>query len=158
MTIERALTEVQGRRVLKSTKTETSDRIVLIHPALRDYVVEHEHFMTNKFVLEDYQSPGVYRHHFVKYCKEHDLKYVPFGNMRSVYATLCGEAGCLDSLVSKSMGHSGKNIRERNYQTTTIKALQFNAEVFVEYLLSGDPDPERCRQMSPLFEAKEIAR
>ena len=54
--------------------------------------------------------------------------------MRSVYATLCAEAGCLDSIVSKSMGHSGGSVKAKNYQKATLKALKINAEIFAEYV------------------------
>ena len=54
--------------------------------------------------------------------------------MRSVYATLCAEAGCLDSIVSKSMGHTGGSVKDRNYQTATMKALKLNAETFADYV------------------------
>lgn len=54
--------------------------------------------------------------------------------MRSVYATLTAEAGCLDSLVSKSMGHTGNTVKEKNYQTVTMQALKLNASVFAEYI------------------------
>ena len=47
-------------------------------------------------------------------------------------ATTC--AGCLNSLVSKSMGHTGNSVREKNYQTVTIQALKLNASVFAEYI------------------------
>lgn len=54
--------------------------------------------------------------------------------MRSLYATLCSEAGCIDSVVSLSMGHTGNNIKQKNYQKLTRQALDNNAKTLAEYL------------------------
>ena len=60
------------------------------------------------------------------------------GYMRSVYATLSAEAGCLDSIVSKSMGHTGIDVRERNYMSVTMQALKLNATTLAGYIDFND--------------------
>lgn len=132
--IKNALTSVNGKKVLKESKTETSDRTVVIPNAFFNYVQKNIHSITNKKTLKEYISPQTYSRHWLKFCREHTLKHVKFGNMRSVYATLCSEAGCLDSIVSMSMGHSDGSVRSKNYQTATIKALKVNATIFSDYL------------------------
>lgn len=134
ITIERALTEVQGKKVLKETKTETSNRVVVLHKDFLPYLLRNNKSMKNKRYVKEYRAPGSYRACWSRYCKNNDIRYVPFGHMRSVYATLCSEGGCLDSVVSKSMGHSGATVKERNYQTATMKALMLNAELFANYI------------------------
>ena len=54
--------------------------------------------------------------------------------MRSLYATLCSEAGCIDSVVSLSMGHSGNTVKQSNYQKLTITAVSNNAKTLAKYL------------------------
>ena len=57
--------------------------------------------------------------------------------MRSVYATLSAEAGCLDSIVSMSMGHSSSQVstKQRHYQSLTSQSLKLNAKNFADYVL-----------------------
>lgn len=132
--IQRALTEVKGKLVLKEPKTSTSYRTVVIIDSFEDYLLEHTDYLTNKRTLSDYPYPLKLTKRWRRYCNSHDIPYVTFGNMRTVYATLCSEAGCVDSIVCKTMGHTGKSIKERNYQSTTIQALKLNAKALSDYI------------------------
>lgn len=132
--INKAVTDVCGRKVLKDTKTEYSKRIVALDGDLSLYLNQHKHLMTEKKTISDYKSPAVYTRQWKRYCEENNLKYVTFGNMRSVYATLCSEAGCIDSLVSMTMGHSGTTTKEKNYQNASLMAIKLNAEMLADYI------------------------
>lgn len=91
-------------------------------------------FVKQKRYVCDYVSPAVFTRHWLKYCTKNDIKHVTFGNMRTVYATLASEAGCVDSLVSMTMGHSGNTTKEKNSQKTSLMALKLNAETFANYI------------------------
>lgn len=132
--VKQALTEVNGKKILKEPKTDTSVRTVVLTEDFLDYLTEQWPRITNKKTLDEYDYPLKLTKRWRRYCKNNELPYVTFGNMRSVYATLCSEAGCLDSVVCKTMGHTGKTIKERNYQSSTLKALKFNAEILSEYI------------------------
>lgn len=132
--INRALTDVYGHKTLKDTKTTSSNRIVAIHWDFVNYIKAHMKYIKQKRYTCDYISPNVYTRHWLKYCTETNTKHVTFGNMRSVYATLASEAGCVDSLVSMTMGHRGGTTKERNYQKTSMMALKLNAETFAQYI------------------------
>lgn len=132
--IDRALTSVSGKKILKEAKTATSHRTVVIPPCFFDYVHDHLEFIKNKRYIKEYISPQTYTAHWRNYCKKTGTNHVTFGHMRSVYATLSAEAGCIDSVVSLSMGHSDGSVRSKNYQKATLQALRINATIFQEYL------------------------
>ena len=132
--INKAVTNVGGKKVLKDTKTMSSERTVVLHKSFLDYVNSNINNLTYKHCLKDYTNPGVLTKNFRYYCRRNDLNFIPFGNMRSVYATLCAEAGCVDSIVSMSMGHAGDSVKQKNYQSMTLKALKLNATALSDYI------------------------
>lgn len=134
ISINKAVTSVNGKKVIKDTKTLTSTREVVLHKRFTDYLNANTQGLQYKRSLQDYPHPQSLTKSFRLYCKRNNLDFIPFGNMRTVYATLSAEAGCVDSIVSMSMGHAGNNIKQKNYQKMTIKALKMNATAFVEYL------------------------
>ncbi len=139
ISISRALTSVKGKKVLKETKTASSTRIVALDGRFQEYLLQHSVFMKNKRTLFEYTDASVLTKRWRKYCKRNDILYTPFGVMRSIYATICSEAGCIDSVVSMALGHSSssaKSVKLRHYQTPTMKALKINAECFADYVLS----------------------
>ncbi|MDO5329591.1 MAG: hypothetical protein Q4E88_05820 [Coriobacteriia bacterium] len=87
-------------------------------------------------------NPLIVTKRWRKYCDRNNIKYIPFGNMRSVYATLCAEAECVDSIVCKTMRHCGGSIKEKNYQAATLNALKFNADMLAEYINFKYTTPE----------------
>lgn len=134
ITVRQAVTSVNGSKVIKEVKTPTSARTIALHRDFTKYLSEHNKFMTNKRTLADYLNPASFNRNWHNYCDRNGIKYCPMGFMRSVYATLSAEAGCLDSVVSKSMGHIGNNVRERNYMSATMQALKLNATTLAEYI------------------------
>ena len=69
------------------------------------------------------------------YVMEAKIEYVRPGDMRSVFATLHGEAGTPDSLVSLAMGHAdGGSTKARNYQQRTRRGLIVAADSLSDYL------------------------
>ncbi|MDO5329049.1 MAG: site-specific integrase [Coriobacteriia bacterium] len=134
VSVNQAVTSVNGTKVLKDVKTATSKRTVALHRDFRNYLSEHEQYMKNKRTLKEYLCPQSFNRNYRKWCNNHNVHYMPMGYMRSVYATLSAEAGCIDSVVSKSMGHTGNDIRERNYMSVTMQMLKLNATQLAEYI------------------------
>lgn len=133
-TIDKALTEVHGKKILKTTKNNTSTRFIALHPDFVPYFYDNIKYLTKKEKLDDYPYPLKLTKKWKRFCTNNNIEHIPFGSMRSVYATLCSEAGCIDSIVGKTMGHSGNSIKERNYQNATKQALKINSEIFAEYI------------------------
>ena len=105
-----------------------------------DYVLRNAHFITNKRTLAEYDAPRNLTTRWRGYCERNNILYTPFGVMRSIYATLSAEAGCLDSIVSMSLGHSSSQVstKQRHYQTLTSQALKINATNFADYIFKKD--------------------
>ncbi|MDO5426664.1 MAG: hypothetical protein Q4F54_02690 [Coriobacteriia bacterium] len=55
--ITQALTEVDGRKVLKEPKTETSARTVVLTEDFLDYLIEQYPRIRNKRTLDEYAYP-----------------------------------------------------------------------------------------------------
>lgn len=134
ITIDKALTIVNGKKVLKDTKNVSSNRVVALSGDLVDYLTAHSKYCKNWRYLKDAPVPYNVAKRWRKFCADNDIPYMKMGDMRSCYATLCAEAGCLDSIVSQAMGHSGHSMKERNYQSMTFRAMKMNADGFSEYL------------------------
>lgn len=132
--INKAVTAVNGHKIIKETKNKYSDRIVMLDKHFFQYFVANQFALTDGNNISDYTSPAVLTKNFRFYCRDNNLKYIPFRNMRSLYATLCSEAGCIDSVVSLSMGHTGNSIKQKNYQLLTRQALDNNARALAKYL------------------------
>ena len=83
-----------------------------------------------------FSSPTTVTHNWRDWCSRKGVAYVRPGDMRSVFATLHGEAGTPDSLVSMAMGHAdGGSTKARNYQQRTRRALMVAADSLADYLL-----------------------
>ena len=129
VSVSKALTVVDGVRHLRGTKTALSERLVPLSEPFASmlgecWMPETEH----QLVL-----PTTATHNWRKWCEKHDVCYVPFGQMRSNFATLACE--CADSsLVSLYMGHSDGTTRGRNYQQSTMRGMAIVADAFAGYV------------------------
>ncbi len=146
--VSKALTLLDGRKVLKCPKTSTSGREVVIGepfasrllalrsegPLLASGVVDHAD------PAAQYSSPVTLTHNWRAYCLAHGLAYVPPKNLRATFATLHGEAGSPDSLVSGAMGHADGTTKGRNYQAITRRGLALIADNLAEYLAEFVPN------------------
>lgn len=129
VSVSKALSVVDGIRYLKETKTAFSEREVPLSEPFASmlgecWMPENE----RQLVL-----PTTATHNWRDWCRDHGVKYVPFGTMRSNFATLACEC-CDSSLVSLYMGHSDGTTRGRNYQQSTMRGMCIVADDFSVYL------------------------
>lgn len=146
VSVKRALTYSNGK-VLKEPKTGEQRETVIGSPFAEmmativtggDGVI----MASGKTGLpaEEYTSPSTVCRNYRGWCERHNMPYVPPKNLRASYATLHGEAGSPDSLVSGSMGHSDGTTRGRHYQAITRRGLMLIADNLAEYLLTFKVD------------------
>lgn len=144
VSVSRALTYSNGK-VLKEPKNGFSEREVVIGSPFAARILE---LSDDKGVIavsrqerigdpaSYYTSPSTMLHNYKGWCERHNMPYVAPKNLRASYATLHGEAGSPDSLVSGSMGHSDGTTRGRHYQAITRRGLALIADILGEYLAS----------------------
>lgn len=146
VSVERGLVTVDGRKVLKDTKNDHSEREVIIGEPFASRLLElcegsgpvcagQVPYDGGDYHEGHFASPATVTHNWRAWCARHEVDYVRPGDMRSVFATLHGEAGTPDSLVSLAMGHAdGGSTKARNYQMRTRKGLIVAADSLAEYL------------------------
>ncbi len=83
---------------------------------------------------ESFASPVTLTHNWRAWCERHGMAYVSQENMRSSFATMHGEAGSPDSLVSMAMGHSDGTTRGRNYQQSTRRGMMLIADMLADVI------------------------
>lgn len=144
--IERGLVTVDGVKVLKGVKNEHSIREVVIGEPFAARLLElcegegpvcegSEPYEGGDYREGNFSHPTAITRNWHRWCDRNGLPYVRPGDMRSVFATLHGEAGTPDSLVSLAMGHAdGGSTKARNYQQRTRKGLIVAADSLAEYL------------------------
>lgn len=135
VSVSKALVTVDGVPVLQdSTKTAKSRREVVIgEPFARKLIIEKGDHIGG-MVIE--ASPITIAHNYKAWCKVHGLEHTRLGDMRSIYVTLCGEAGCPDSLVSMQLGHADGTTKGEHYQQATRLGKKLVAETLALYLES----------------------
>lgn len=133
--VNKAVTTAYNRPVRKETKTEASQRVVVIGEPfasrLRDLAGREDEPVVPC-------APTTMTHNWRDWCQRHGIEYVRPKDMRSSYATLCGEAGCIDSLVSMQMGHTDGTTKGRNYQRQTLAGGKLVADTLADYILGDD--------------------
>lgn len=149
VTVERGLVTVEGRKVLKGAKNDHSVREVVIGEPFASRLLEihggegplcagAERWRGGEYRAEHFTHPSTVTNNWRSWCERNGVPYVRPGDMRSVFATLHGEAGTPDSLVSMAMGHAdGGSTKARNYQMRTRRALMVAADSLSEYLESA---------------------
>lgn len=138
--IDSTVTLVNNKKEEKETKNASSTRTVLIGEPWASRILE---LRSIGYLVPNGQngpsSPATIAHNYKDWCDTNGVKHVTMENMRTSYSTMCGEAGCVDSLVSFQMGHAGGSTRSRHYQTSTLKGLALVADSLYEYLWSMCP-------------------
>lgn len=134
--IGKVLVQASGEAYIRdSTKNSTSTRVQLIGAPWAARILE---LRSDGYLVPNGDNgplaPSTAAHSYKKWCLANGVKHVTMENLRSSYATIHGEAGSLDSLVSFSMGHSDGTTRSANYQTATLKGLAMIADCMAEYL------------------------
>ena len=132
--IDKALTTVGGKKVLKGTKNGFSVREVVIGEPFASVLLS----MVDRLPISDpathQANPVTISRNWKRYCANNDIRYAPFSNMRTMFSTLHAEAGSLDSLVSLAMGHSGGTTRSRNYMAQTRAGMILIADSYTDYM------------------------
>lgn len=121
----------------ETTKNESSIRVVVVGEPFASRISELSQGKTGALVgngTGGRTSPSTVSHNWKSWCARKGIKYVPLGNMRSVFATLACESAD-SSLVSLMMGHSDGTTRGRNYQAATLRGMAIVADSYGEYLL-----------------------
>lgn len=144
--VERAIVTVGGRKVLKGTKTESSEREVwFAEPfagimlaaagvAGRGPLVPAPGVRDGEVRVSRFANPQHVSRNWAKWCERNGVEYVRFGDMRSMYSNLQAEAGSPDSVVSLAMGHDDGTTRGRNYMSRQRRALAMIADNLVELI------------------------
>lgn len=139
--VERGLVTVGGRKVLKSTKNEHSVREVVIGEPFASVILGCHGGTgpvcgrgSEPYTKDSFTSPATVTHNWRNWCERNDVQYIRPGDMRSVFATLHGEAGTPDSLVSLAMGHSDGTTKGKHYQQRTRRGLMVAADSLTEFL------------------------
>ena len=157
LTVSRALTSVQGRKVLKDTKNEYRTRQMVVGWPFAARLLELKSAgpvcpsgMPHSDARPErkYTSPVTITHNWKSWCEGHGVAYVTQANMRSSFSTLHGEAGTPDSVVSGAMGHSDGTTKRKWYQQVTVEALCAAADQLERYL-------REMFQSVPSYKARE---
>lgn len=138
--IDSTVTLVDNKKEEKETKNAVSTRTVLIGEPWASRILE---LRQDGYLVQNAQkqatSPATIAHNYKDWCDTHKVKHVTMENLRTSYSTMCGEAGCVDSLVDFQMGHAGASTRAKHYQLSTLKGLALVADTLFEYLWSVSP-------------------
>lgn len=129
LSVCKAYTLVAGKKVLKTTKNSFSEREVVLGEPFASVVLDAQLPSLNYL-----PSPEVVTRSWKKYCEEHGLLHVPFGNLRTAYSMLHAEAKTPDMLVSLSMGHADGTTRGANYTQSSRKAMILVADSLTDAL------------------------
>ena len=142
--VSKALTTVSGRKLLKDTKNNFRVRTMIIGEPFARRILETSAgtgpLLPSGMPPERgrpesaYASPITVTHNWKAWCERHGVPYVTQANMRSSFATLHGEAGSPDSVVSGAMGHSGGSTKAKHYQKITRRALVAIADGLAAYI------------------------
>ena len=97
-----------------------------------------------KLSEESFASPVTLTHNWRAWCERHGMAYVSQENMRSSFATMHGEAGSPDSLVSMAMGHSDGTTRGQHYQQNTRRGMILIADMLEDAVAAA-----RCMPAEP---------
>lgn len=129
--IKRAVTTAYNRPVEKETKTASSTRVVVIGEPFASRLEELRGADDARLMP---CAPATFTHNWRQWCDRHGLGYVRPKDLRASYATMCGEAGCIDSLVAMQMGHTDGTTKGRNYQRNTVAGCRLVADTLADHL------------------------
>jgi integrase len=129
--VKQAVTMAYNRPVIKETRNETTTRIVVVG---NPFTSRLDAIRGDDAAPLVECAPATFTHNWRAWCARHRLEYVRPKDLRTSYATLCGEAGCIDSLVSMQMGHADATTKGRYYQRATVRGGVLVAETLADYL------------------------
>lgn len=150
LSVSKALVVTERGKMLKATKTAFSGReVVLGEPfASRLLALKGTGPLLPSGVVDNakpearYASPATMTHNWRTWCTRHGVAYVAPKNLRSTFATIHGEAGSPDSLVSGAMGHADGTTKARNYQQMTRRGGALIADNLTDWIAKAQEVPE----------------
>lgn len=134
--VDKALVLVRGGTLLKCTKNSTSERTAICGEPFASRVIALREGKSGPLVANGgaYTSPSTITHNWRAWCRDKGVEYVTPKDLRASYATIMGEAGAQDSVVSGNMGHADATTKAQNYQAVTIAAKCRAADCLAEWL------------------------
>lgn len=138
VSVTKTIVLVKGGTELKDgTKTASSTRFVVIGEPFASRLLKLKG-NTSDFICQGPNgkpsSPMTITHNWKYWCERRGIPYVSQENMRSSWATMQGEAGSPDSLVSMGMGHTDGTTKGKNYQQATLRGLALIADNLADYI------------------------
>ena len=153
ISVSKALTYVNGRKILKGTKTAFSGREVVLGEPFASRLLALAEGKSGPLLPSGkvdadnaaaaYTSPVTVTRNLKVWAESHGTVYVRPAWLRSSFATMQGEAGSPDSLVSFAMGHADGTTKGTHYQLATRRAGALIADNLAEHL-------GRCHQDSTI--------
>lgn len=145
LNVDKALIVHENKGLLKDTKNEPSERVAVMGEPFASRLLELADGKAGPLCPSGepydegrpeawYTSPVTIAHNWRQWCGRHDVAHVTDENMRSSYATMMGEAGAPDSVVSGNMGHSDGTTKGEHYQRVTMRAKCMAADLLAESL------------------------
>lgn len=122
--VYKTLQWVGGELLFGDTKTPKSTRTVCLPPSHRRRLrqIRRHGFLTSG--TDEPLSPDAVRKRYERFCKSHDLPYVPPRNLRHSWATNALEAGADPMAVAAMLGHADMNTMYRYYLVPRFKIFQ----------------------------------
>lgn len=137
VSVSKALVTVEGQPVLQTTtKTAKSRREVVIGEPFAARLIELSTERKGGSKVSE-GAPTTIAHNYKAWCTRHGVTHVRLGDFRSLYATLCGEAGCPDSLVSMQLGHTDGTTKGTYYQQVTLSGKKLVADTLAAFIKSS---------------------
>lgn len=133
VSVSKALTSVDSKKVLKEPKTPLSGRLVVLGDPFALPLLGVSSRLPED--AREQSSPLTITRNWKRFATNNGVPHIPFANMRTNYSVLHAEAGSVDSLVSLSMGHTDGTTRGRNYMEQTRAGLCLIADNLADYLL-----------------------
>ena len=147
--VSKALVVTERGKMLKDTKTALSGREVVLGEPFASRLLALKSSGPLLSNGTGYASPATMTHNWRDWCARHGVAYIQPKNLRSTFATLHGEAGSPDSLVSGAMGHADGSTKARNYQAMTRRGGALIAGNLADFISSHN---------RPTFEVKPQVR
>ena len=132
--VDKALTSVGGKKVLKDVKNGFSVREAVIGEPFASRLLSIADRLPAADPMTYQANPITISRNWKRYCANNGIRHAPFSDMRTMFSTLHAEAGSIDSLVSLAMGHSGWTTRSRNYLAQTRAGMVMIADNLSDYL------------------------
>ncbi|NPD33075.1 tyrosine-type recombinase/integrase [Eggerthellaceae bacterium zg-997] len=146
--VSKAIVTVRGGSEMKEPKTALSRRVAVMGEPFASALRRHAASGPLCRRADGGRTqPATVTRNFRLWCESNGVDYIQPRNLRSTFATLHGEAGSPDSLVSLAMGHSDGTTRGTHYQASTEAGLVAIADSLTRYLDGSVTD-----DVTPMFD------